>query len=51
MNKFLNKHSRSQIGLNFVLNELQLLTPFGKDILKRYSLMTALKKICWKESY
>lgn len=35
MNKFLNKHSRSQIGLNFVLNELQLLTPFGKDILKK----------------
>ncbi|MCI6276517.1 MAG: hypothetical protein MR639_07225 [Clostridium sp.] len=35
MDKFLNEHIRSQIGLDFVLNELQLITPFGRNIVKK----------------
>ena len=44
MDKFLNEHSRSQIGLDFVLNELQLITPFGKDIVKKLKLYSTFEK-------
>lgn len=44
MDKFLNEYSRIQIGLNFVINELQILTPFGKDIVKNLQPYSTFEK-------